>query len=211
MSPRLAATSIIDWQDKSQADHTSSTDCMLALYQGSPHLRNSPSEDILVGVFAHDGQSGIAAWAQLVSRHRTLTATYCKNMWVWPHGIVWLGGAFNLWPLWAPKYKNYDLSIPFMLQHSQLIRIVGTIQRHQVWICQVASYSEPCWALLICCTRNGKASDSLAGAMEASLFQLRHVLRMEQDQTLRIRFIFMSLTCLDVVAQQINCSLNRAK
>ena len=55
MSPRLAATSIIDWHEKSQADHTSSTDCMLALYQGPPHLRNSPSEDILVGVFAHDG------------------------------------------------------------------------------------------------------------------------------------------------------------
>ena len=85
MSPRLAATSIIDWHEKSQADHTSSTDCMLALYQGPPHLRNSPSEDILVGVFAHDGQSGIAAWAQLVSRHRTLTATYCKNMW----GAAW--------------------------------------------------------------------------------------------------------------------------
>lgn len=209
MSPRLAATSIIDWHEKSQADHTSSTDCMLALYQGSPHLRNSPSEDILVGVFAHDGQSGIAAWAQLVSRHRTLTATYCKNMWVWPHGIVWLGGALNLWPQSTKTMTFHDLSMPFMLQHSQL---VGTIQRHQVWTCQVASYSEPCWALLICCTRDGKASDSLAGAMEASLFQLRHVLLwMEQDQTLRIRFIVMSLTCLDVVAQQISCSLNRAK
>ena len=66
MSPRLAATYIIGWQDQSQADHTSSTDRMhVGTLSGFSTLEKqpSPSEDILVGVFAHDGQSGIAAWA----------------------------------------------------------------------------------------------------------------------------------------------------